>query len=300
MELKTDAIIINYNGEKTILSCINSLRLHGLNGRIIVYDNGSNDGSIEVLKSIPGITLLRDKDNRGYSYAVNRASEISETDLFFVMNHDVEVVNGSLSKMAEEVSKKASVGVAGPEIIDENERLFRSPRRFPTLKTILIEALLPKGAWFEKVFYYPCDLKKERGYVEWVSGCFLLIKKRAFLDAGGFDERFFMFMEEVDFMKRLKEKGWKCLYYPEIIVKHYGGKYDDERKIIESYRSTWLFFDKHLKRKSLKVLSMGILVLRAIIRLFLWTALIPIKPKEAIPHLKGNTRALFYLFSSGG
>jgi N-acetylglucosaminyl-diphospho-decaprenol L-rhamnosyltransferase len=232
-EFGTDLAIITvtYSPGDTILSFLSSVEASTSGVPfVIMSDNGSTDGSVEVAaEKFPFAHLLRNAENLGYGGAVNAA--VATLDPRFgwllIVNPDSELGPGSVDRLIEVAGADARVGSAGPLIVSEAGVPYPSARALPSFRTgvghALFSGIWPNNPWSQA---YRQDKVVERGEqvpTGWLSGACVLVRRTAFTEVGGFDDRYFMYFEDVDLGKALGEAGWINLYVPSARIMHIGG-----------------------------------------------------------------------------
>ena len=229
---------------------------------VIMADNGSTDGSPEeALERFPNTRLLRTGGNLGYGTAVNRAvaelrkdTEGLDPDLFVVANPDVQWGPGSIDALLEAAGRWPRAASLGPLIRDPDGSVYPSARHLPSLirggMHAVIGPLWRSNPW--TAAYRQDRLEPSERPVGWLSGSCLLLRGAAFDEVGGFDERYFMYMEDVDLGDRLGKAGWQNVYVPSAEVLHDKGHStgrDPARNLAAHHRSTYTFLaDRHNKR----------------------------------------------------
>lgn len=196
---------------------------------VIMADNGSTDGAPEAAVG-EGIELLRTGGNIGYGAAINAAvRELErrgiESDFVLIANPDAAFDPGSIDELLACAERHPHAGAVGPRIREADGSAYPSARALPTLGTGIGHALFgtvwPSNPWSRA---YRDDLRmdveREAG---WLSGSCLLVRRKAFRDVGGFDERYFMYMEDVDLGDRLKRAGWASIFCPTAEITHTKG-----------------------------------------------------------------------------
>lgn len=198
--------------------------------RVIMADNGSTDGSPqEAVERYPGIELLVTGGNLGYGAAVNRAVARATEDsgerpgeFVLVANPDVVWGPGSIDALLEAAARWPRAGSLGPLIRDPDGSVYPSARHLPSLIRGGMHAVVgfvwKSNPWTRS--YRQEHLEPTERPVDWLSGSCLLIRRTAFEQIGGFDERFFMYMEDVDLGDRLGGAGWLNVYVPGAEVLH--------------------------------------------------------------------------------
>jgi N-acetylglucosaminyl-diphospho-decaprenol L-rhamnosyltransferase len=224
---------------------------------VIMADNGSTDGAPEeALESYPNVRLMRTGANLGYGTAVNRAVvEIGpEAEFFVVANPDVQWGAGCIDMLLEAAGRWPRAGALGPLIHDPDGSIYPSARHLPSLIRGGMHAVVGP---FWKTNPWTTEYRQERTEpserpVGWLSGSCLLLRRSAFDEVSGFDDRYFMYMEDVDLGDRLGKAGWQNVYVPSAEILHDKGHAtgrDPARNLAAHHASTYTFLaDRHSKR----------------------------------------------------
>jgi N-acetylglucosaminyl-diphospho-decaprenol L-rhamnosyltransferase len=223
---------------------------------VIMADNGSTDGSPEAaLEAYPSARLLRTGGNLGYGTAVNRAvAEITpESEFVVVANPDVQWGPHSIDLLLEAADRWPRAGSLGPLIRDPDGSVYPSARHTPSVIRGGMHAVVgpfwANNPW--TVAYRQERLEPSERPVGWLSGSCLLLRRTAFDDVGGFDERYFMYMEDVDLGDRLGKAGWQNVYVPMAEVLHDKGHAtgrDPARNLASHHASTYIYLaDRHAR-----------------------------------------------------
>ncbi|HWD51046.1 MAG TPA: glycosyltransferase family 2 protein [Acidimicrobiales bacterium] len=242
-------VVVNYESGPVLASCVASLEAEAP-AELVVVDNGSTDGSVgELRRRCPGIAVVDPGRNLGYGAAANRGAAATRSELILVCNPDLSVRSGALGEMATALDSDPAIAVVGPLIRTPEGERYPSARQFPSMIDAAGHAMLgqfvPRNRFTRA--YQQADL--DRGVdtvwpVDWVSGACFLVRRSAFEQIGGFDERYFMYLEEVDLCWRLGQAGWRVGYAPAAVVTHQQGVSTDRhpyRMIIEHHRSLLRF-----------------------------------------------------------
>ncbi|WIM68256.1 glycosyltransferase family 2 protein [Corynebacterium breve] len=198
----------------------------------IMADNGSTDGVPEAAaRDNSTVVFLPTGGNIGYGGAINAAAnylrpqrEAGEIDsnFFLISNPDVEFLPGSIDRLLDCIESEPRAGAVGPRIEEADGSAYPSARAVPNVVTGIGHALL-SGVWpgnpFTKAYKDDADMDNKR-VAGWLSGACLLVRWEAFEEVGGFDERYFMYMEDVDFGDRLTRAGWQSIFCPEARIMH--------------------------------------------------------------------------------
>ncbi len=239
-------IIVSWNVRELLQACLQSL-LHfpanTLQQEIIVVDNASDDGSAEMVRDeFPSVHLIANATNKGFTGGNNDglrladtliASEASQTSdathqFLFLLNPDTEVKPNALDTLSGYAIAHPTVGLIGPRLRYGDGSLQSSRRRFPTLLTALFESTWlqrygPRRALHQ--FYMQDQADDETCDVDWVVGAAMFVRYAAYQQIGPLDEvSFFMYSEETDWCKRMKDASWRIMYLPQAEVVHYEGR----------------------------------------------------------------------------
>jgi N-acetylglucosaminyl-diphospho-decaprenol L-rhamnosyltransferase len=224
---------------------------------VIMADNGSTDGAPEeAVQRYPNARLLRTGGNLGYGTAVNRAvADIGpEAEFFVVANPDVQWGPRSIDILLEAAGRWPRAAALGPLIHDPDGSVYPSARHLPSLIRGGMHAVVGP---FWKTNPWTAEYRQQRTEpserpVGWLSGSCLLLRRSAFDEASGFDERYFMYMEDVDLGDRLDKAGWQNVYVPSAEILHDKGHAtgrDPARNLAAHHASTYTFLaDRHPKR----------------------------------------------------
>ena len=275
---KLSIIIVSYNTKKITQNCLNSILketdIKKFPLEIIVVDNNSKDSSQEMLKRFKKknesenlkITLLFEKENLGFAKANNKAVKISKSDYILLLNSDIIVLDQAIEKLYKYFKKnEQKCDFVGGKLL--NKDLSPQPSCGPYYSLpVIFAALFLKGDYWGLTRYSPDKPKK----VDWISGACILTKKQTFLKLNGFDEKIFMYMEEIDFFYRAKKRGYKVYIYPQARFIHLGSASSQGKTypILQVYKGFLFLYKKHHKKISLKTLKL-LLNLKANIALFI-------------------------------
>lgn len=243
------AVVINYQGGSHLLGCVAGLRRAGVR-QLVVVDNGSSDGSLAALAAAdPDVTLLPTGRNLGYGTAANRGAERLRTELLLVCNPDLELEPEAPARLLAALDRHQEAAVAGPRMQEPSGRTYPSARAFPSYPEAVGHAVLglfwPKNPWSRR--YRQEQERLGARAADWVSGACLLLRRDAFWSVGGFDEGYFMYVEDLDLCWRLGRAGWTVRYEPDAVVTHRQGlstAHHPYRMLVAHHASTWRFARK--------------------------------------------------------
>jgi N-acetylglucosaminyl-diphospho-decaprenol L-rhamnosyltransferase len=273
-------IVVTYNSGGCIRACLQALVLFP-QWKIVLVDNNSTDDTLSNARTLPlEMNTLVNSHNAGFAGAVNQAAKVAEGEVLVILNPDTIATTGSLDKLAEAL-RTNNVGAASGLLLsgDGAPQKGFTVRRFPTLGSMLAEVLLVNHIWPGNpwnVRYRCLDLDYRNAQeVDQPAGACLAVKRQAWDEVNGFDEGFYpVWFEDVDFCRRLRDRGWKIIYRPDAIFSHAGG-HSVSRLAIRDRQSYWYknlvrYFGKHHTRTQLAILRAGItlgLLFRALLSL---------------------------------
>lgn len=226
MSSRVAVIVVSWNTRALLERCLSSLEPDHDSGRaeIWVVDNASSDGSAELVRDRFGwVNLIDAGSNLGFGRAVNRAAARVSTPWIAAANADIELRPGAIDELLAAASRHPEAGALAPRLVLPDGSVQHSPYPFPTVPfTLLFNSGLPglsrrlaerlclEGAW---------DPGRERT-VPWAIGAFLLLRREAWREVGGFDEEQWMYAEDLDLGWRLAQAGWRTVYAPGAVVRH--------------------------------------------------------------------------------
>lgn len=244
--------VVNYNTRAHLRACLASA-FEDCATRVVVADNGSTDGSIEMVTTeFPRAILLVDASNPGYGGAANAAVARCDTDYVLLLNSDTVLRRGALVALRAYLDGHPRAAVVGPRLVNTDGTLQRSMHQFPTPLVTFLDyswvgwtlGLVPAL----RTVYVAADPHTRARRVAWVTGAALAIRKSAFDAVGGFDRSYFMYFEEVDLSYRLRRAGWETHFAPVTDVIHAGGASTSQQHgamFAEQMRAALRFSDRH-------------------------------------------------------
>jgi len=255
-------IIVSWNVRDLLRRCLESVyrsaEALAREPEVIVVDNASSDGSVEMVReAFPQVRLIANRENVGFTAANNQGIRAlclpSGPRFFLFLNPDTEVAPDALPSMLDYMAQHPEVGVLGPMLLNPDGTVQSSRRRFPTLATAFMEStVIQWRLWKDNPVlrrYYVLDRSDDEPQeVDWVTGACFMVRREAIEDVGLMDEGFFMYSEELDWCRRMREKGWKVIYLPQARVVHYGAQSSEQVKPfqhIQFQRSKIRYFRKY-------------------------------------------------------
>lgn len=264
-------IIPSFNTRDLLDRCLSSvyrsLADSPLTAEVIVVDNGSEDGSKELLnnKYTHAIKVFN-KENVGYGKANNIGIRMAKGRYILLLNSDCVVLDQALDRLVDFL-KSTPKSFVGGKLLNEDMTPQASCGPFYTIPTVLTMLFL--GGDRRQVTRYSPEVKKE---VDWVSGACILASKVSFLSVGLFDEAIFMYMEEIDLLYRAKQKGYTVYFTPEAQFIHTGAASSKHKKepVVNIYRGLTYFYKKHRSWVEQGILKSA-LVIKALVVIFVTT-----------------------------
>ncbi len=246
---KISLTIVTYNSDNTIKSCLESVLAESNEMDVVVVDNISTDKTVQIVKTFSTIRLIKSEKNLGFGAANNLGVRNSKSEYLLFLNPDAKVEKGSIGKLSEYLDTDKDTAVVGPKLQNEDGSIQQEMAKFPTLfSQTLILLRMHRLPFFSKFVYPEFDYTKTQE-AEHLMGAALMVRRSVFEEVAGFDENFFLWFEETDLLKRIKDKGYKVIYNPDAVVTHLAGQSTKKipwfRKQTIWNRSLIYYFSKH-------------------------------------------------------
>lgn len=248
-------VVVNFNAGEHLRACVASVYAAAgdLDLQVAVVDNASRDGSAEAAAAAhPSIRVIENPVNRGFAAAANRGIAETDAPFVFLLNPDAAVTSGRLDSFLKVAKERPRAGAVGCLVRNPDGSIQPSARKVPGMGEGLAHAFLgrvvPDNRWSRSYTMADWDRASERE-VEWVSGSAMLLRRAALGDVGGFDDGYFMYVEDVDLCTRLRAAGWSVVFTPELEVTHEVGvstRTHPKRMAYEHSRSIYRYFSKHV------------------------------------------------------
>lgn len=288
--LDLSIVILSWNVRDLLRQCLASVFAHQspLAAEVIVVDNASSDDSPAMVRAeFPQVKLIVNAVNRGYTGGNNDGIAAAAGRYVLILNPDTQVVGDALATLVNYADAHPEAGVIGPQLVNPDGTIQSSRRRFPTLTTALFESTWLQ-AWAPRHVrsdYYVHDRPDtETQPVDWVVGACLLVRREVIDQVGVLDEGFFMYSEELDWCRRIKQAGWQVVYLPPAQVIHYVGKSSEQvatQRHIYFQTSKVRYFRKHHGARAAGFLRLSLLAL------YVWQIML-----EAAKGILGHKRPL--------
>jgi hypothetical protein len=255
-------VLVNWNGRALLDDCLASVRdgADGLATETLLTDNGSSDGSAEHVRSAwPGVRMIENAENRGFGTGNNQAIRLARGDKVLLLNTDARLAPGTLGALARFPDFHRAPAAVTPALAGADGKPQNAFDNFPRLSTELLNKHLLRRLFPSR---FPSKERAAAGPLEVESaiGACLLLRRRALDEVGGFDEGYFLFLEETDLCLRLHRRGWRIWFLPSVRAVHLGGGSKARARAeawIEYYRSLYRYFRKNRSRAAYLCLRVG-------------------------------------------
>lgn len=230
--IQTDVsvVIVNWNTRDILHDCLCSIHreTRDIDFEVIVVDNASSDDSAAMVrKEFPGVRLIVNDTNRGFAAANNQGMHVARGRYYLLLNSDTVMLDGAIQKTTAFADEHPEAGLVGCRVQRADGTLSQTAIMYPSLLNIAL-GLLRLDQYFPRHWFFDRERMGDWGYdterdVPTLGGCFLFLRREALVDVGGFDEKYFMFAEEMDLCRRLKKGGWRLLFFPGAEIRHLHG-----------------------------------------------------------------------------
>jgi len=247
-------IVVNYNTKGLLRSCLASIfeQTWRIALEVFVVDNGSTDGSLEVLAHEFGeVQLIANSVNKGFAAANNQGIKKAAGEYILLLNSDTEILNDAISKTLAFMKQHPEASIAGCKLLNKDGTLQPSCRSFPSVWNLFTESFFLYSV-FKKIRlfgqYYMTHFDHESiRQVDVVMGAFMLIRREVFTAIGLLDENYFMYAEETDFCYRARQADYKTFFFPGAFIIHLGGgsTFDNQKQFEQLHSALLLFLHKH-------------------------------------------------------
>lgn len=220
-------ISVTYNSQSTIRDFLKSVNENSNANEIIVVDNNSKDKSVEEIQKFKNVKLLKLDKNLGFSKANNIAANIAKGEYLIFLNPDSRILEkNTIEKLILDIENHPEFGLVGPKFIYPDKSLQLTVRNFPTITNAVNEY------WLNKKGEYDFYEVKEKGLtsVETIVGACMVIKKDTYTKIGGFNEKFFLYFEDIYLCKKIKELNLLVGYDPNVVFLHHVGESSKHNK----------------------------------------------------------------------
>lgn len=217
-------IIVSHNTRDLLKKCLEQVTASSYSRwEIIVVDNASNDGTVEMLRAYYGhCRLISNQNNRGFAAANNQAAAIASGECLLLLNSDAFVQQDAIEQMVLVLERMANVGIVGPRLLNEDGSIQESHGNYRTAISTIVEMLigalrLPEPA---RLLLSKTDVLREGQVAGWLTGACLMIRRGVYRELGGLDENYFFASEDEDLCARSQKAGWDIYFTPQAEVTH--------------------------------------------------------------------------------
>jgi GT2 family glycosyltransferase len=261
--IEVSIIVVNYNTRDILRDCLDSVYKQAkiIECEVIVIDNASRDGSVEMIKNFfPQVILIENPINRGFAAANNQGIRVAKGEYMLLLNSDTILLDNAVKKSVEFADSHERAGIVGCRVLNRDGTLQPTCFMFPSLLNLVLlvsclNKLFYRSRFFGREQMTWWDRMDERE-VDVVTGCFMLVRREGVRDVGLLDEQYFMYGEETDWCYRFKKKNWKVFYTPVPEIVHIGGcssSHIKPKMILQLRGSILLFFKKHYGQMSYRL-----------------------------------------------
>lgn len=272
-------IVLSYNTKDLTIACIDSIigqykkQLDNGDFELIVVDNKSSDSTIEAIKSVPAkgwsasgkkrLRLIENKENYGFSKGNNIGAKQANGKFLFFLNSDTKVLDSGLLEMVSYLEQRKPVGILGARLQNVDGSPQASVGSFYNLGNVFIMLLGGERAGLLR------SSPQRTQHVDWASGGAMMVKGDMFKKMGGFDENFFMYVEDMELCFRAKKLGFETHYFPDILVEHKTlGSSNRTFAILNIYKGLLYFYKKHFSYVEYLLVRL-LLMLKAYMAIFI-------------------------------
>lgn len=268
-----DIIVVNWNSGSLLKKCVDSVLQSNIDlYKIIIIDNASNDYSLDSIVESDKVKIIKSEINLGFGKACNLALRESTAKYVLLLNPDAYISCDTLLKSELFMENNPEIGVMGCMQINEERIINRSCSRFPQFKNVVFELFgfskLFKNNFINSLHMTEWDHKSSM-FVDHVIGSYYFCRKEIFCNVGFFDENYFLYYEDLDLSKRIREYGYKIYYNSDICIFHEGGgtsKRILSKRIYYSTRSRLYYYKKHMTSLQYIILKSMVLLIELPIR----------------------------------
>ncbi len=266
-DIDLSIITISYNTKQIMFNCLESVlkNTEDLNYEVIVVENGSKDGSLEMIKKYckrhPRVRIVNAKENIGFGRGNNLGASKAKGEYLLFLNSDTLIIDNALSEVVEKVRKHRNIGAYSCRLLNADYTFQSSGGHFPTFFNVFAWQLfvddLPYISQHINSFH-PKQSQYDKGQkMDWVTGAFMVIKKDLFEKVGGFDKKIFMYTEEMELCYRLDKEGHETFYTNSPSIIHLGGASSGSYLAFTAEIKNMIYFwQKHMPRWQLPFVKM--------------------------------------------
>jgi N-acetylglucosaminyl-diphospho-decaprenol L-rhamnosyltransferase len=264
--IEVDVVVVSYNSSDTLRDCLEPVAgVEGIN--VFAIDNASPDDALDVVADLD-VERVQTGRNGGFAFGCNVGLRLGAAPYVLFLNPDAWIEPADLNVLVEALETDPCAGLVGPRLLDGEDQLIPSMRRFPSLKTAWSEALfvhriVPGASWAGEIVHGR-EAYERVCFPDWVSGAAMLARREILESLGGLDEGFFLYSEDTDLCARIREAGYEIRYEPSAVVRHHGGRSAPRSSLLPVLAvSRARYANKHLGRGPTVVLQRLALIVHA-------------------------------------
>lgn len=239
-EISLSVITVTHNHAAYIGRCLDALvpQARQVGGEVLVIDNRSDDESAAIVHQYPDVKLFVNNARRGFSANNNLGMVLAEGRYLLLLNPDTEVLPGALKTLIEFMDRHSDVGLCGAQLLFPDGSVQPSPRRFPTLGSAIarrtpFRRLLQRSQFNQRHLMLDIDHTTIRP-VDWLLGACLMVRREVLETVGPLDEGYFLYVEDIDWARRIHQAGWQVYYVPTAQIIHHHLAVSD-KKLLSRY-----------------------------------------------------------------
>lgn len=219
--IKLSVLTVTHNNEENIDKYLRSLLRHlPKDSKIIIVDSGSSDKTTQKINKFKNILLIESKENLGFGKGSNLAAKKADGEYLLFLNPDTQVLDDSINKLVDYLENHPEVGVVAPKLVESSGKIQPSVRKLPTILGAIKEYYF--GIKNSYDFYIPQGINPVE--VESVVGAAMIVRREIYQQVKGFNERYFLYFEDLDFCRKTHQLGLRIVYLPEAHIKHQIGE----------------------------------------------------------------------------
>ncbi len=269
-----DIVIVNWNSGKLLSDCIDSIESGNLNhvGKVIVVDNNSKDDSEILNNQSNKVIIVKNPENYGFAKSCNIGAEFCNSEYILFLNPDSVLFPNSLDETLQymRMNDKKNIGIAGIQLLDQEGNIARHSSDFPTPLSFFL-----RSTGIHKIFFYFDHVSSEWDHnqtreVSHVIGAFFFVRRKLYDKLNGFDERFFIYLEDLDFSLRAKKIGYKTHFISTIQSMHIAGGVSSKikaKRLFYSLRSRIIYSYKHFGFLSSTAIMLSVIFIEPLSRI---------------------------------
>lgn len=266
-----DVVVVSFNSRTHLRACVEPLsELPDVN--VIVVDNASSDGSVDAILDLE-LTVIRRAENGGFAAGCNEGWRAGTAPFVLFLNPDATIDAKSLQTLVETLGKCGQCGAVAPRIEHPDGSLAWSQRRFPRLRSTYARAfflhrVFPRASWADELVREPRAYEAPAS-PEWLSGACLLMRRSALEAIAGWDERFFLYGEDIDLCRRLRDRGYSIVFEPSARAVHVEGASASRSTTLPLLAASRIRYDRKHRRPAAVALDRAGMALGALTHMFL-------------------------------